>query len=103
MPRKNHGLIIADCEDTMGRHGEIVAMQAKLRSAIFDSISEADVQVIIQKQVEKAKAGDEKALQFVMKYVLGFGQQVNLNVAAIVDVETGARLAKSATLEAKRA
>lgn len=70
-------------------------MQGQLRQAIFDAISEEDVAAIVKKQVEKAKGGDDKALQFVMKYVLGFGQNVTLQQINVMDVETAARVAKS--------
>lgn len=69
-------------------------MQSQLRQAIFDSISEEDVAAIVKKQVEQAKQGDDRSLQFVMKYVLGFGQNINLQQINVMDVETAARVAK---------
>jgi len=69
-------------------------MQGQLRQAIFDAINEEDVAAIVKKQVEKAKEGDDKALQFVMKYVLGFGQNITLQQINVMDVETAARVAK---------
>ncbi len=53
-------------------------MQGQLRQAIFDSITEQDVAEMVRSRSRKAKSGDDKALQFVMKYVLGFGQPVTL-------------------------
>lgn len=70
-------------------------MQGQLRQAIFDSINESDVAEIVKKQVDKAKDGDSKSLEFVMKYVLGFGQPVTLQQINVMDVETAARIAKN--------
>lgn len=69
-------------------------MQGRLRQAVFDQISESDVSEIVAKQVTKAKEGDEKAIQFVMKYALGFGQPTTLRQTNILttDVETAARI-----------
>src|SRR3954467_13717560 len=39
-----------------------------LREAAFDAITEADITAIMKAQVEKAKAGDAKAAQFVLDY-----------------------------------
>lgn len=71
-------------------------MQGQLRQAIFDSISESDVADIVKKQVEKAKAGDNKSLEFVMKYVLGFGQPLTLQqINVTTDVEGAARISRA--------
>ena len=85
---------IASVEESIDKHNGTLAMQGQLRQAIFDSINESDVAEIVKKQVEKAKAGDDKALQFVMKYVLGFGQSITLQQINVMDVETAARIAK---------
>lgn len=73
-------------------------MQAQLRQAMFNSISEEDVAEIVKRQVEKAKSGDEKSLQFVMKYVLGYGQPTTLQQVNVIttDVHTAAKIAKGA-------
>jgi hypothetical protein len=76
------------------QHQGTLAMQGQLRQAIFDAITEQDVTQMVKKQVDKAKQGDEKALQFVMKYVLGFGQPITLQQINVIDVETAARIAK---------
>lgn len=62
---------------------------------VLASISEADVSKIVAKQVEKAKAGDEASLQFVMKYVLGFGAPTTLQQINVIttDVATAAKIA----------
>lgn len=85
---------LSQVEEQVNKHKATMAMQGQLRQAIFDAISEQDVTEIVRKQVEKAKAGDEKSLQFVMKYVLGFGQPVTLQQINVMDVETAAKLAK---------
>lgn len=85
---------ISQVENQIDQHTGTLAMQGKLRQAIFDAISEQDVADIVKKQVEKAKAGDDKSLQFVMKYVLGFGQPMTLQQINVMDVETAARVAK---------
>jgi len=73
-------------------------MQSRLRDAVYGAISEADVAAIIKKQVDKAKEGDARSLEFVAKYVLGFGQPVNIKNTTVIatDVATAARIAKSA-------
>jgi hypothetical protein len=76
---------------------DTLKMQSTLRNAIFGAISEEDVVDIVKRQVEKAKQGDPTALQFIMKYALGFGQPnvvKTVNVLA-TDVETAARIAKA--------
>lgn len=59
------------------QHDQIAAMTTRLRSAMFDSISEADVSQIMKKVVEKAKEGDAKAAQTVMDYLLGGKANIN--------------------------
>lgn len=44
---------------------------ATMRQAAMECISADDVKAIVQKQVELAKAGDEKAMKFVFEQVLG--------------------------------
>lgn len=45
------------------------AWREKMRDALFDGISEADMTAIMKKQVEKAKAGDAAAAKFVVELV----------------------------------
>ena len=87
-------VVLSDVKENIERNTATLGMQAKLRQAIFDSISEKDVSSIVRKQVEKAKSGDERSLQFVMKYVLGFGQPITLQQINVTDVETAAKLAR---------
>jgi Zn-dependent metalloprotease len=71
--------------------------QAQLRAAVANSISEEDVVAIIQKQVEKAKAGNEAAAKFVLNHVLGTNTPINIRQTNIItDPETAARLARDA-------
>jgi hypothetical protein len=44
---------------------------AKLREAMFDAVTEADIQAIVKHLVEKAKKGDPAALKMVFEYLLG--------------------------------
>ncbi len=96
MSSEQKQVTIAEIETSIAMESATVAMQGKLRQAIFNSISEQDVSAIVKKQVEKAKNGDDAALQFVMKYVLGFGKSINLQQINVVstDIETAARMAK---------
>lgn len=57
---------------------EIVTSQGMLppwvqmmREAAMSRIKPADIEAMVDKQIEKAKAGDEKALKFVFEQVLG--------------------------------
>jgi hypothetical protein len=95
MPEKQKALTVSEVERSIDQYRGTLTMQSQLRQAIFDAISEQDVAAIVKKQVEKAKEGDAASLQFVMKYVLGFGQNLTLQQINVVDVETAARLAKS--------
>jgi hypothetical protein len=88
---------VSSMEEQVSEYRSTLGMQAQLRQAIFDGINEQDVTDIVKRQVAKAKAGDEKSLQFVMKYVLGFGQPITLQQINVMDVETAARLAKEKT------
>ena len=45
------------------------AWMQKMRDALFDGISEADMTAIMRKQVEKAKEGDVTAAKFVVDLV----------------------------------
>ncbi len=87
-------MTLSEVERNIQRNAQTLTMQATLRQAIFNSISEADISELVKRQVEKAKAGDEKSLQFVMKYVLGFGQPITLQQINVTDVETAARISK---------
>lgn len=97
--QKKKGLILREVEESFADQSDALAMQGRLRQAIFSSISEQDVAEMIKKQVEKAKAGDEKSLQFIMKYALGYGQPVTLQQVNVIDTATAARIAKGAVRE----
>lgn len=69
--------------------------QAKLRAAIFDAVSEEDVQAIVKNQVEQAKQGKESAVKFVMTHILGTQTPIQIKQTNIVtDIETAARLVR---------
>ena len=87
-------MTIGHVESQIEQQRSELALQGRLRQAIFDAITEQDVAAIIKKQVEKAKEGDEKSLQFVMKYVLGFGQPITLQQINVRDAKTAAKVAK---------
>lgn len=98
MSEKRELTTIKKVEGMLENEADSLKMQSTLRNAIFGAISEEDVVEIVKRQVEKAKQGDPTALQFVMKYALGFGQPSvvkTVNVLA-TDVETAARIAKAA-------
>lgn len=88
-------MTIQNVESQIDEQNGTLSMQGKLRQAIFDAISVQDVTEIVKKQVEKAKAGDERSLQFVMKYVLGFGQPISVQQINVVSAKAAARIAKS--------
>lgn len=79
-------------------------MQSVLRQAIFDAISEQDVKAIITRQVELAKKGDQASLQFVMRYVLGFGSQPVVNQMNVIatDPATAAKIAVAAQKNSRK-
>lgn len=87
-------MTVQEFESSVGLHAQTVALQSKLRAAVFNGINAGDVQAIIAKQVEKAKAGDAHAAQFVMRFVVGMGQPVTLqNFNVYGGVEQAARVA----------
>lgn len=88
-------MTIQNVESQIDEQNGTLSMQGQLRQAIFNAISMQDVTEIVKKQVEKAKAGDEKSLQFVMKYVLGFGQPISVQQINVVSAKAAARIAKS--------
>lgn len=73
----------------------IVAWQAELRAAMFNSIGADDVQQIVAKQVEMAKAGKESAAKFILTHVLGTQNPIKIHQTNVItDVEGAARIAK---------
>lgn len=72
-------------------------MQATLRQAAYDAISGDQVSKIVQKQVEKALAGDEKAASFVMRFAVGLGGSTNIKQTNVLctDVATAAKLSQA--------
>lgn len=52
---------------------EEMTYQARIRAAVFDGVTEADAKAVVQKIVEKARAGDEKAQRMFLDYLAGFG------------------------------
>lgn len=85
----------------MQQMASIKSMQAQLMLAAYGSIKEIDIQEIVQAQLAKAKAGDAKALDFVMKYLLGQDggkTEINHKQEIIVgNVEQAARAQKAIT------
>jgi hypothetical protein len=86
-------MTIQNVESQIDEQNGTLAMQGQLRQAIFDAISVQDVTEIVKKQVEKAKSGDEKSLQFVMKYVLGYGQPISVQQINVVSQKAAAKIA----------
>lgn len=86
-------MTIQNVESQIDEQNGTLSMQGTLRQAIFDAISVQDVTEIVKRQVEKAKAGDEKSLQFVMKYVLGFGQPISVQQINVVSQKAAAKIA----------
>lgn len=63
---------------------EEATWQHKLRAAAFGGISEADVKEIMQNAVQRAKAGDAKAMDYVMK-LLGTERPIKVTNNLYVD------------------
>ena len=96
--KQQNTLRLADADaQLMATTSDTFNWQAHMRSVVANSISEQDVQAIIAKQVEKAKAGSESAAKFVLTQVLGTTTPVRITQTNIVtDPETAARLAAKA-------
>jgi hypothetical protein len=54
----------------------------KLRAAMFDAITETDIQEIVKNLVKRAKDGDPGAVKMLFDYVLG-GRQASTQAATI--------------------
>lgn len=93
-------LKLSEADEQMNRLSEIQSMQNRLLGAAYNAIGESDIQEIVRSRVEAAKSGDKTAIDFVFKYLLGRdGGTINLHkheTTIVGDVETAARLAKSA-------
>ena len=64
--------------DIVGQIPEEATYQSKLRSAVFDAVSESDVADIVKGIVTRAKDGDQRAVQQVFDYVIGKQQPARL-------------------------
>jgi hypothetical protein len=58
--------------------------QANMRAVVANAIGEIDVQQIVQKQVDKAKAGDANAAKFIMNTVLGLATPVRVTQTNVI-------------------
>lgn len=97
MAKQENTLRLADVDQSLASNTrDTLSWQAQMRAVVANSIGEIDVQQIVQKQVEKAKAGDVKAASFVLSQVLGVGTPVKIQQTTVItDVETAARIAAS--------
>jgi len=71
---------------------DLMAWQSQLRAACINSISPDDMVAIVQKQLEKAKEGDARAIGFVMQ-LIGTKQNITVN-NNFESVESAARLTR---------
>lgn len=49
----------------------IAKWQDSMRAVVFDGVNAADIKQIVQRLVDNAKAGDERAIKMVFDYILG--------------------------------
>jgi len=90
----NRSLLLRDIPEQLP---EEQSYQARLREAIYDGVTEADVTEVIKGIVERAKRGDKVAIQQMMDYVLG-AKTAPKSVTIenhFTDVEQAARLTSS--------
>ena len=92
---QNNGLKLAELDQRLATTAnDTLNWQAQMRAVVANSIGEIDVQEIVKKQVDRAKAGDVNAAKFILTQVLGAGQAVHVhNTQIITDVETAAKIA----------
>lgn len=76
MPRKNQSLILSELE---GQVSEEMTYQAKLRNAVFNAVTESDVQEVVKGIVKRAKDGDQHAVKNLFDYVMGAGKSIHLS------------------------
>jgi hypothetical protein len=89
--RKNNSLSIRAIEGDLLPEQE--TYQARLRDAIFDGVSEADVADIVKQITAKAKAGDPQATKLFFNFILGNQKKVVVN-NHFGSTEDAARVAK---------
>lgn len=97
MSKQQNGLKLAEVADQVATIADMVGYQTSLRSVAVNSISEDDIKEIVASQLEKAKAGDQRAINFVFSTVLGGSAPVTIKQTNVItDVEAAARIAKGA-------
>jgi hypothetical protein len=62
---------------------DVASWMTRLRTALFENVSEDDIAEIARSLVAKAKAGDLAATRLLMSYVMG-GAGMNIKQAVIV-------------------
>lgn len=75
---------------------------AKLRSAVYNGITEADIADVVKTITRQAKAGDETSIKLLFDYVLG---NASAPTSVVVhnhfkDVEQAARIVKATCTDA---
>ena len=97
MAKQEHALSLQKVKDQLtASQIDLMNWQTSLRAAMINTITPADLQAIMEKQIKKAKEGDERALKFVMSQVLGNGPALHLTQNNIVtDPATAAIIAKA--------
>ncbi len=72
----NNSLRLADVKRSLPSFEESAQCAERLRAAMFEGITEADMKEIVKAQVDKAKGGDSKAAKTVFDMVAHSGPRV---------------------------
>ena len=96
MSKQENTLKLADVQSQLAATThDTLQWQAQMRAVVANAIGEIDVRQIVQKQVEKAKAGDANAAKFIMNTVLGLATPVKVSQTNVItDVATAAKIAR---------
>ena len=96
MSKQENTLKLADVQAQLAATThDTLQWQAQMRAVVANAIGEIDVRQIVQKQVEKAKAGDANAAKFIMNTVLGLATPVKVSQTNVItDVATAAKIAR---------
>lgn len=80
-PRRT--LTLRDAAEAAPAPSGVGAWADRLRAAAYDAVKESDIQEVIQAQLVKAKAGDQKAAKFVLDFLTGGAPKVQLQKVVV--------------------
>ncbi len=77
--------------NTLGRGNPLAGQAARLRAALFDAVSEADLRAVVAALIAKAKGGDVRAVAELLDRTIGRPTEADL-LARLEALEAAAGL-----------